>query len=77
MCPIVIPAKAGIHVPHRHSRESGNPRAPSSFPRKRESTLSISKCDHSWKLVGSKWIPAFAGMTTSVQMTILYVFSLE
>jgi len=25
--------------------------------------LSISECDHSWKLVGNRWIPAFAGMT--------------
>src|SRR6185437_14811588 len=37
----------------------------SSFPRKRESMLSTFECDDSRKLVGSRWIPAFAGMTNS------------
>src|SRR6185312_4510135 len=31
--------------------------------RKRESRLSISGCDDSRRLIGSRWIPAFAGMT--------------
>ena len=38
----------------------------SSFPRKRGSMLSVSECYDSWKLVGSRWIPAFAGMTSPV-----------
>ena len=57
---LVIPAKADSET--RHSRESGF--RDSSFPRKRESMLSISGCDESSKSVGSRWIPAFAGMTT-------------
>src|SRR6185437_406490 len=36
----------------------------SSFPRKRESMLSISGCDDSRRVLGSRWIPAFAGMTS-------------
>src|SRR6185312_8404311 len=36
---------------------------PSSFPRKRESMLSISGRDGTVVRVGSRWIPAFAGMT--------------
>jgi len=40
----------------------------SSFPRKRESRLSISGCDDSMRLIGSRWIPAFAGMTTLVHL---------
>ena len=38
---------------------------PPSFPRKRESMLSVSECDDSRMLLGSRWIPApaFAGET--------------
>jgi hypothetical protein len=39
-------------------------RRTSSFPRTRESMLSISGYDDSRKLIGNRWIPAFAGMTT-------------
>ena len=47
-----MPAKAGRKSTYE-----------SSFPRKRESMLSIFGCDDSRKWVGSRWIPAFAGMT--------------
>src|SRR6185312_12584224 len=60
---IVIPAKAGIHVPVIIPAKAGIHVHPS-FPRKRESMLSVSGCDDSRKCVGSRWIPAFAGMTT-------------
>jgi hypothetical protein len=66
--------------PDRHSLEAGNPSAivipskrgihrQSSFPRKRESMLSISECDDSRKMVGNRWIPAFAGMTSLEELS--------
>src|SRR6185437_3234814 len=39
------------------------PVANPSFPRTPESMLSVSECGDRTKLVGSRWIPAFAGMT--------------
>src|SRR6185437_5796433 len=37
---------------------------PPSFPRKRESMLSVSERDDVPKVLGCRWIPAFAGMTS-------------
>jgi hypothetical protein len=51
MCPSSFPRK----------RES---MCPSSFPRKRESMLSVSERDDVRKVLGNRWIPAFAGMTS-------------
>src|SRR6185437_11850833 len=52
---LVIPAKAPLD---------------SSFPRKRESMLSSFGCDDSAKLIGSRWIPAFAGVTTDRRLPV-------
>jgi len=55
-----LPRQAGP----THGRHSRVVIPRSSFPRKRESTLSICKCDEFRKPIGSRWVPAFAGMTT-------------
>ena len=66
------------------SHESGPPSSPrtrgsirlSSFPRKRESMLSVSRCDDSRGLTGNRWIPAFAGMTVLSKRTVSPILSM-
>jgi len=62
MCPSSFPRKGESMCPSSFPRKRES-MCPSSFPRKRESMLSISERDDSTKWVGSRWIPAFAGMT--------------
>ena len=67
-----------IRAPHRHPRTAPpSPCPPSSSPRKRGPMLSILSHDCTIEAVGSRWIPASAGMTTPARIAWGYAVSLR